>query len=71
MISNELTTKELASRFGVAEVTARLWCQKGLFPNGHQKKTPFGSYWLVPESDLQSFNRPKTGRPFDRGQKVG
>lgn len=71
MTSDELTTKELALRFEVSEGTARLWCLKGLFPNAYQEKTPYGFYWLVPESDLKDFKRPKSGRPFERKQILG
>ena len=66
MKSGGLTVKEVAKVFKVADVTARVWCQKGRFPNAYQVETPFGLYWLVPEKDVKNFKRPKVGRPFDK-----
>jgi hypothetical protein len=67
---NELTTKDLSKIFDVAEVTARVWCQKGHFPNAYLEETPFGSYWLIPETDVQEFKRPKVGRPFEKERQA-
>jgi len=67
---NDLTTKKVAQIFKVAEVTARVWCQKGLFPNAYQVETPFGFYWLVPSSDIENFKRPKAGRPFEKERQA-
>lgn len=67
---DDLTTKEVAQVFNVAEVTARVWCQKGHFPNAYQIETPFGCYWLIPAADVQNFKRPKIGRPFEKERKA-
>ena len=66
----ELTTKDLAKLYKVAEVTVRVWCQKGHFPNARQEETPFGSYWLIPQKDVDQFKRPKVGRPFEKERKA-
>ncbi len=66
----DLTTRDLAKIFNVAEVTARVWCQKGRFPNAYQVETPFGSYWLIPRNDIETFTRPKAGRPFIKERKA-
>lgn len=59
-----LTAGELARRLGVATVTARRWYKLGLFPHAAQvARTGKGGIWLVPESDLAGFERPKVGRP--------
>lgn len=54
-----LTTKEIAERYGVKLITAQKWVQRGLFPNKHM----YGRDWLIPESDLLKFKKPKAGRP--------
>jgi hypothetical protein len=66
----DFTTRDLAGIFKVAEVTARVWCQKGHFPNAYQVETPFGSYWLVPREDVKTFQRPKVGRPYIKERKA-
>jgi Helix-turn-helix domain len=64
MTSRNLTTSEVATRFGVTRQAVRLWCDRKLFPNAKQEESPRGSYWSIPESDLVGFKPPKpTGRP--------
>ena len=64
MKRGELTTKEVAMRFDVSPITARLWCRRGLFPNAYEMETPRGAVWMIPEIDIESFEPPKkTGRP--------
>ena len=64
-MSNLLTTKDLSERFGVHHVTARKWCERGLFPNAKKLDSPRGQYWVVPESDLKDFKpKVRTGRPM-------
>jgi hypothetical protein len=59
-----LTTADLAARYGVAPVTARSWCERGLFPNVMRgPKTGRGATYLIPESDLVRFTPPQQGRP--------
>jgi hypothetical protein len=63
-MNEDLTTNEVAAALKVSPVTARLWCRRGLFPNAYEERTPRGSVWRVPRSDLPSFVKPKpTGRP--------
>lgn len=61
--TKELTTKEIAEKFSVAERVARRWCEKNYFPNARKETTPRGDYWLVPETDTKNFQPPKIGRP--------
>ena len=34
-----------------------------MFPNARLETTPAGSYWLIPERDLEGLEPPKMGRP--------
>lgn len=54
---------EVAKELGVESVTVRSWLKRGLFPNAKLEETIAGSIWLIPKSDLESFEKPKTGRP--------
>lgn len=58
-----LTTKEAAKRLNVADVTVRLWCRQGRFPNARALDTPRGSIWYIPAKDLKGFRLPQLGRP--------
>ncbi|HEX8139719.1 MAG TPA: helix-turn-helix domain-containing protein [Pyrinomonadaceae bacterium] len=60
----KLTTMEVAEHLNAARSTVNLWCRQGKFPNAEWVKIPMaqGGYWLVPESDLKNFTRPKLGR---------
>lgn len=53
-----LTTGEVSYRLAVTPSTVRVWCQRGLFPNAYMA----GRDWLIPETDLDNFKRPKKGR---------
>ena len=60
----DLTAKEIAVRQAVPKRVAQGWIQRGLFPNARKEIIePFGEIWLVPESDLQDFEKPIRGRP--------
>ena len=63
MASQELTTTQAAQRLGVANVTVRLWCRQGRFPNARVLDTPRGAIWYIPEGDLKDFRPPQPGRP--------
>jgi hypothetical protein len=63
MAEQELTTTQAAERLKVANVTVRLWCRQGRFPNARAVDTPRGSLWYIPERDIDSFTQPKIGRP--------
>lgn len=66
----ELTTKQVAERYGVSPITVRLWCRRGLFPHAYEQATPRGAVWMIPERDLGKFVMPKkTGRPPKRPQQ--
>jgi hypothetical protein len=63
MAKTELTSSKAAEVLGVAHSTVRAWCNKGLFPNAVRTETPAGSFWLIPEGDLKTFQKPQPGRP--------
>jgi hypothetical protein len=58
-----LTVKETAARIGAGESSVRLWASQGRFVGARQEETPFGSYWLIPESALEGFSNSGRGRP--------
>jgi hypothetical protein len=59
-----LTTKQVAERYGVKQITVRVWCEKGVFKNAYKDTSPRGEYWLIPESDLEGFEpQLRRGRP--------
>jgi hypothetical protein len=63
MAKQDLTTTQAAERLQVANVTVRLWCRQGKFPNARAVDTPRGSLWYIPERDITSFTPPQLGRP--------
>jgi len=63
MANQDLTTTQAAERLQVANVTVRLWCRQGRFPNARAVDTPRGSLWYIPERDIASFTPPQLGRP--------
>ena len=58
-----LTTQEAAERLSVAYQTVMAWIYQGKFPNAQKEDTPRGSYYLIPQSDIDSFEKPTRGRP--------
>jgi len=68
---NLLTTTEIADLLGVARSTVTLWCRQGRFPNVEQVGQGRRKFWLVPDTDVVEFRRPKRGRPtMDRIAQV-
>ena len=63
MSEKYLKASEVATKLGVKHVTVRAWLSKKLFPNAKLEETILGKVWLIPESDLENFELPKTGRP--------
>ena len=63
MSEKYLKASEVAIKLGVKHVTVRAWLSKNLFPNAKLEETILGKVWLIPESDLENFALPKTGRP--------
>jgi predicted site-specific integrase-resolvase len=58
-----LGVAKIAERYGVHTNTAQRWCREGRFPNARRES----GVWLVPESDLEGFERPRPGpKPRDR-----
>ena len=60
---NVLTVHQAAERLKAANVTIRVWCQRGRFPNAYQEDTVRGPVWLIPESDLEGVEIGGRGRP--------
>lgn len=58
----DLTTKQVAERLKVKQVTVRAWCDKGFFKNARKESSPRGDFWLIPETDLNNFELPPRGR---------
>jgi excisionase family DNA binding protein len=59
----ELTAAQAAETLGVGRSTINLWCRQGRFPGARLEESPLGSYWLIPEKDLNGFEKPERGRP--------
>ena len=53
-----LTTAQVAARLNRDASQVRRWCESGKLPA--QK---FGRAWMIDESALEEFERPKRGRP--------
>ncbi len=64
-----LKASEVAGKLGVKHVTVRAWLSRKLFPNAKLEETILGKVWLIPESDLENFELPKTGRPIKHKEK--
>ncbi len=60
-MANELTTAQVAERFGVGKSTVNLWCRQGRFPHARTEDTLRGPVWLIPVGDLAAFVKPKRG----------
>ena len=58
-----LTVKEAAQQLEVAPSTVRMWLKEGLLPGAELKDSPAGQYWVIPDTTLQNFEKPKIGRP--------
>jgi hypothetical protein len=65
-MNKELSTSEVAARYGVVQRSVRDWCARGLFPNAYEQQTRRGPIWMIPEEDLKDFSPPKMGRPRTR-----
>lgn len=64
-LTTEEAAKQLSEREGksVLRDTVKHWCQQGRFPNARRVGTGRRGYWLIPQSDLDSFELPPIGRP--------
>jgi hypothetical protein len=59
----KMTVKEAAVLLNAGESSVRMWCVEGKFPNAEYVQSPRGAYWMIPESDLQGFEKRERGRP--------
>ena len=53
-----VTTRELAERLGVAQVTVKSWCQRGLLAGAVKAGSGRRAMWLIPEAALEEFEPP-------------
>src|SRR5215471_17946946 len=58
-----LTVREAAEVARAAPSTIRTWLLAGLIPGARREQSPAGTYWLIPETSLGAFVKPKLGRP--------
>lgn len=66
MSKKRLKASEIAEKFNVKPVTVRAWLKRGLFPNAKLEENIQGKIWLVPEKDLENFQKPLKGRPYNK-----
>jgi hypothetical protein len=52
-----------AAGIDVGDSTVRLWATQGYFPNAVKHESPSGGFWMIPETELQGFEKPQRGRP--------
>jgi len=64
-----LGTREVAERFGVTPAAVRRWCREGYLPEATLVGIGRRATWQIPESALDGFEPPKTGRPKESGDK--
>lgn len=65
-MSRDLPIQEVATRLGVAARTVRKYIQEGRLPNAYQVNPRL---WMVPEKDLEGFQKPLMGNPKRRKDK--
>ncbi len=58
-----LTVREVAEKLDANPGTVRMWCINKTFPSAVQEETLRGPVWLIPETDLNGFERRGRGRP--------
>jgi helix-turn-helix protein len=58
-----LTVKEVAQRLSAAPSTVRAWLKEGLFPGARLITDSIVPYWLIPDTEVTAFDKPKPGRP--------
>lgn len=63
MSEKYLKASEVAEKYEVNSYTVKGWIRNGLLPNAKLEETIAGSVWLIPESDLEGFQKPEMGRP--------
>ena len=63
MANGWLEIRQVANRLGVSGSTIRRWCIAGRFPKARKFGSGSNAPWMVPESDLDGFEKPKRGRP--------
>jgi hypothetical protein len=64
-----LTIREAATVLNKPEASVRVWVNRGRFPGAKKETSPIGDYWLIPETDLESFETRRAGRPSKKREK--
>jgi len=64
-----ITVREAAERLDAGQSSVRMWCAEGKFPNAEPLETPRGSVWVIPETDLDGFEKRGRGRPAKQPDK--
>lgn len=58
-----LTPRQFAEAKNVAYTTVMFWLNQGLIKGARKNETPTGHYWEIPATLVETFERPKAGRP--------
>lgn len=58
-----LTVREASEKTGAAIPTVNLWCRSGKLAGARQESSPYGDYWLIPETSLEGVTVRGRGRP--------
>lgn len=58
-----LSVREVAQIIGAPLVSVRLWAREGKFLGARLEESPAGSYWLIPDTALEGFEKRARGRP--------
>ena len=56
-----LNVKEAAERIGTTPASVRVWAGRGRFKGARKESTPLGDYWLIPEDQVEQFQKGKPG----------
>ncbi len=64
-----LSLKQVSEKTGAPASSVRLWVRQGRFPNAKLETTPVGSFWLVPETDIEGLELRSPGRPVGSKNK--
>jgi hypothetical protein len=62
------TIRQAAEVTGASVTSLRIWLandeqRKKRFPNARKESSPIGEFWVIPESDIQSYQNQGRGRP--------
>lgn len=58
-----LTVKEVAELVNASARAVRLWAKEGRLPGAQLVESPFGEYWMIPDTALAGLENKGPGRP--------